>query len=110
MCQGLAVKSINFEGGNIEQSVADYIDILPINSVAQIHLAGCSPASEGELVIDDHACPVSEQVWQGYQQALQRFGAIPTLIEWDNNLPAWTELISEADKARRIADIVFDNC
>lgn len=104
----IAVNSMNFEGGDIKQSVADYINVLPKNSVAQIHLAGCSPASAGEFVIDDHACLVSDQVWQGYQQALQRFGAIPTLIEWDNDLPEWSTLIGEADKARNIANIMFE--
>ncbi|MEL0659538.1 DUF692 domain-containing protein [Psychromonas arctica] len=104
----IAVNSMNFEGGNIKQSVNDYINILPINSVAQIHLAGCTTALPGELVVDDHARPVSDQVWQGYEQALQRFGPIPTLIEWDNDLPEWSILIGEADKARHIANTLFD--
>jgi len=104
----IAVNSINFEDGNIKQSVNDYINILPINSVAQIHLAGCTTALPGELVVDDHARPVSDHVWQGYEQALQRFGKIPTLIEWDNDLPEWSVLISEADKARHIAHTVFN--
>jgi len=103
----IAVNSINFEDGNIAKSVANYIDILPPNSVAQIHLAGCTDANEGDLTIDDHARPVSDKVWQGYQQALQRFGAIPTLIEWDNDLPDWSVLIDEADKARLIANSVL---
>lgn len=103
----IAVNSINFEGGNIKQSVADYIDLLPINSVAQIHLAGCTSPLAGELVVDDHARPVSTQVWQGYEQALQRFGAIPTLIEWDNDLPEWSILIAEANKAREIANTIL---
>lgn len=103
----IAVNSLNFEGGNIKQSVADYIDILPIDSVAQIHLAGCSEVAEGELVIDDHARPVSTHVWQGYQQALRRFGAIPTLIEWDNDLPEWSVLVAEASKARIFANDVL---
>lgn len=103
----IAVNSINFEGANIQQSVKNYINLLPINSVAQIHLAGCSQAMPGELVIDDHAQPVSDDVWKGYQQALQRFGAIPTLIEWDNNLPAWSILIQEAEKARNIAQSIL---
>ena len=104
----IAVNSINFEDGNIQQSVSDYINVLPLNSVAQIHLAGCTPPSIGELVVDDHARPVSMEVWQGYEQALQRFGAIPTLIEWDNDLPEWTTLIGEASKARHIANSVLN--
>lgn len=103
----IAVNSLNFEGGNIQQSVSDYIDELPVDSVAQIHLAGCSASLPGELVIDDHACPVSDDVWLGYEQALTRFGAIPTLIEWDNELPEWLVLVNEANKARDIAHAVF---
>lgn len=103
----IAVNSLNFEGGNIQQSVSDYIDELPVDSVAQIHLAGCSASLPGELVIDDHACPVSDDVWLGYEQVLTRFGAIPTLIEWDNELPEWLVLVNEANKARDIAHAVF---
>jgi uncharacterized protein (UPF0276 family) len=103
----IAVNSINFEGGDIKKSVKDYINVLPVNSVAQIHLAGCSQPSVGELVIDDHACPVSDDVWQGYEQALKRFGAVPTLVEWDNDLPQWSVLIAEAEKARAIAHAVL---
>jgi uncharacterized protein (UPF0276 family) len=103
----IAVNSINFEGGDIKQSVADYINVLPIDSVAQIHLAGCSQPLVGEFVIDDHACPVSDDVWQGYEQALLRFGAVPTLIEWDNDLPQWSVLVAQADKARVIAQAIL---
>ncbi len=103
----IAVNSINFEDGNITKSVTDYINALPVTSVAQIHLAGCSKPQAGELVVDDHACPVSDEVWQGYQQAIKRFGAVPTLIEWDSDLPEWPVLINEAQKARDIADAIL---
>jgi uncharacterized protein (UPF0276 family) len=99
----IAVNSMNFGGVDIQQSVSDYINELPVASVAQIHLAGCSKPLAGELTIDDHACPVSDDVWLGYKQALTRFGAVPTLIEWDSDLPEWSVLIAEANKARDIA-------
>lgn len=103
----IAVNSVNFEGGNIQQSVADYINELPIESVAQIHLAGCTEPLAGEMTIDDHACPVSDDVWQGYKQAIARFGPVPTLIEWDSDLPKWSVLVDEAQKARDIAHAVL---
>jgi len=103
----IAVNSVNFEGGNIQQSVADYINELPIESVSQIHLAGCTKPLAGEMTIDDHAGPVSYDVWQGYKQAIARFGAVPTLIEWDNDLPQWSVLVDEAQKARDIAHAVL---
>ena len=104
----IAVNSLNFEDGNIKQSVTDYINRIPLSSVGQIHLAGCRSQPTGELIIDDHACPVSDEVWQGYEQAIKRFGPIPTLIEWDSDLPAWSVLIDEANKARKITDSVFN--
>ena len=103
----IAVNSVNFEGGDIQQSVSDYINELPLASVAQIHLAGCTSPLAGELMIDDHACPVSDDVWLGYKKALSRFGAVPTLIEWDTDLPKWSVLIAEAKKARDIAHAVL---
>ncbi|MBU2893087.1 DUF692 domain-containing protein [Colwellia sp. D2M02] len=103
----IAVNSLNFEEGNIQQSVADYINVLPVERVAQIHLAGCQMPTLGQLVIDDHARPVSDEVWQGYQLAIERFGAVPTLIEWDNDLPQWSVLVDEARKARDIAQAVL---
>lgn len=103
----IAVNSLNFEKGNIQQSVANYIKVLPLKSVAQIHLAGCHLPLDGQLVIDDHACPVSDEVWQGYQSAIERFGAVPTLIEWDSKLPQWSVLIGEAQKARDIAHSIL---
>lgn len=103
----IAVNSLNFEGGNIQQSVNEYINVLPVTSVAQIHLAGCHMPPAGQIVIDDHARPVSEEVWQGYQLALERFGAIPTLIEWDSDIPQWSVLVDEALKAREIAKVVL---
>ena len=104
----IAVNSLNFENGNIQQSVANYIKVLPLNSVAQIHLAGCKIPEDGQLVIDDHARPVSDDVWQGYKLAIDRFGAVPTLVEWDNDLPEWSVLVGEAQKARDIAQAILN--
>lgn len=103
----IAVNSLNFEHGDIELSIAEYINVLPTNSVAQIHLAGATIPQTG-MVIDDHACPVTDEVWRGYEQAIKRFGAIPTLVEWDTNLPEWSVLINEAHKARAIAERVLE--
>lgn len=80
-----------------------WLDTLPTESVGEIHLAGFKEAVIGELVVDDHSQAVSLQCWDLYAYALRRFGAIPTLIEWDNDLPSWTRLLEEADTARGIA-------
>jgi len=82
---------------------------IPQGLIGEIHLAGYTPVEAGEFVIDDHSQPVSEVGWQLYKLALQRFGAIPTLIEWDNNLPQWDALLNEAKKARTLAREVLND-
>jgi uncharacterized protein (UPF0276 family) len=52
-------------------------------------------------LIDDHGAPVSAAVWDLYDHALARFGAVPTLIEWDTNIPALAVLCAEARMAER---------
>lgn len=79
-----------------------YLDALPASRIGEIHLAGHTLRTvDGgyELRIDDHGSAVAPEVWSLYDQALQRFGAVPTLIEWDTNIPALSELIAEAAKA-----------
>lgn len=87
--------------------VSQWIASIPSTVVGEIHLAGCTPPLKGELMIDDHSRPVSETVWQAYRLAIKRFGAIPTLIEWDSDLPSWEALVAEAQIARRISQEVL---
>ncbi len=98
----LVVNATNSAIPNPIEYVSQWIASIPITVVGEIHLAGCTPPAEGELMIDDHSHPVSETVWQAYRLALKRFGAIPTLIEWDNDLPSWEALVAEAQIARSI--------
>ncbi|MBA5605345.1 DUF692 family protein [Duganella sp. FT3S] len=71
-------------------------------TVGEIHLAGhlVTPLA----VIDHHGDTVAEPVWRLYEAALRRFGRVPTLIEWDTDLPALDVLLGEADKARALAN------
>ena len=74
-----------------------YVDRVPVGSVGEIHLAGyCETAS---MFIDDHGSRVRPAVWAVYEHALRRFGALPTLVEWDTGLPALEVLLGEADHA-----------
>lgn len=77
------------------------IDVAP---VGEFHLAGHSerPLAAGSLLIDTHNRPVKGDVWDLYAAAVQRFGAVPSLIEWDADLPPLSILLREADKARDI--------
>lgn len=74
-----------------------WIDALDAHAVGEIHLAGYHHA--GELAIDDHGSRVRATVWQVFEHALTRVGPVPTLIEWDNELPSLSVLLAEADAA-----------
>ncbi len=74
-----------------------WLACLPPPLVAEIHLAGHD--ASGDIVIDHHGAPVTDEVWQVYDAAIKRFGAVPTLIEWDNHLPGFDVLLAEATSA-----------
>ncbi len=74
---------------------------LPREHVGEMHLAGHSRV--GDLLIDDHGSRVAAPVWALYEAACRRFGAVPTLIEWDTAVPELAVLMEEADKARQFA-------
>jgi uncharacterized protein (UPF0276 family) len=79
-----------------------YLDALPARAIGEMHLAGHAVRTldDGSVVrIDDHGSRVSGEVWTLYEQALQRFGARPTLIEWDSHVPAFEVLLDEAAQA-----------
>ena len=71
-------------------------------SVAEIHLAGFDDS--GPIVIDTHGAPVAPEVWSLYEAAIARFGRVPTLIEWDTDIPAFAVLEREAATAQRVMD------
>jgi uncharacterized protein (UPF0276 family) len=80
----------------------DYLRGLKKDSIEQMHLAGHS--SSGSCLIDTHDGPVADPVWQLYEEALKIFGAIPTLIEWDDKIPDFETLSLEARKAEKLLE------
>jgi len=82
----------------------DYLDAFPHARVGEIHLAGHARAcdAKGEFLIDDHGGPVSPEVWALYRHALAKAGPRPTLIEWDNDVPDWADLLAETETARAV--------
>ncbi len=74
-----------------------YMNWLPAERVAQFHLAGHQDL--GDVVIDTHDGPVCTDVWDLYRRAVRRFGAAPTLIEWDANIPPLQTVLAEAHRA-----------
>jgi hypothetical protein len=77
------------------------IEALPIGSIGEIHVAGhLRKEVDGHmLLIDDHGSRVPGPVWALYARALEKFGPVPTLIEWDTNVPALDVLLAEAATA-----------
>ncbi|MGC1889918.1 MAG: DUF692 domain-containing protein [Stellaceae bacterium] len=82
-----------------------YLDALPAAAIGEIHLAGHHAAEHVNVLIDDHGSRVAQPVWELYAQTLRRFGAVPTLIEWDTNIPALELLLDEARHAQELADL-----
>jgi uncharacterized protein len=77
-----------------------FLDALPKNAVGEMHLAGhCEMV---DIVIDDHGSKACDEVWQLYAHAVKRFGYVPTLIEWDTNVPTLDVLLSEASRADEV--------
>ena len=85
-----------------------YLDAIDPRTVKEIHLAGFTVKQfeQGEIWIDTHSKPVSEPVWQLYRQWVRQhfatLGGVPTLIEWDLDIPDLEVLLGEADKAQQI--------
>lgn len=88
---------------NLGLDVDAFMAELPVRAVQEFHLAGHSrrEVCGRELLIDDHGSPVCDEVWALYDAALRRFGARPTLIEWDNALPPLDALLAQAREADR---------
>lgn len=76
----------------------------PLHRVGEIHLAGHEAESlpSGPLLIDSHGAPVAEPVWALYAEVIAQAGPLPTLVEWDNDLPEWPVLAAEAARAGAI--------
>ncbi len=75
-----------------------YIDAVPADRVVQMHLAGHT--DKGAYLLDTHSAQVCEEVWSLYRRAIERCGPVATLVEWDDEIPAWEVLAAEADRAR----------
>jgi uncharacterized protein len=101
------VNNIFVSAQNHGWDAATYIAALPPRVIGEIHLGGHSvrPTLDGgTLRIDDHGSRVIDEVWALYEAALKHFGPVPTLIEWDNDVPPLNILIEEAARAQRLLD------
>jgi uncharacterized protein len=84
-----------------------YLADFPLEHVSEIHLAGHTEQADDEgelLLIDSHDRPVTDAVWKLFDTVIGQYGPIPTLVEWDSDLPDWPLLKAEADAAQAIID------
>ena len=101
----LDVNNVHVASTNQNWDPFAYIDSYPLAQVQEIHLAGYTrEADEKErpLLIDTHNRPVDDLVWRLFEHAVDLLGPMPTLIEWDADLPSWPELQTEAERAEAI--------
>ncbi|KTD31240.1 hypothetical protein Lmor_2737 [Legionella moravica] len=101
----LDVNNIYVSSVNHQFNALDYIHSMPADRVAQIHLAGHS--NHGDYIIDTHDAPVIQPVWDLYANTIQQLGPVSTMIERDDNMPPFEELLNELEHARRIVKQVL---
>lgn len=98
----LDVNNIHVNAVNHGFDARAYLEAIPAAVVGEIHLAGYEDA--GGVLIDTHGARVSPPVWSLYEAALERFGARPTLVEWDTDIPALDVLLGEAAAATALLE------
>jgi uncharacterized protein (UPF0276 family) len=100
------VNNVYVSANNLGFDAEDYLDRLPADAIDQIHLAGhhADPALGAALLIDAHDSPIAEPVWTLYARLVARVGPRPTLIERDENVPAFAELLAEGTRAQSVLD------
>jgi uncharacterized protein (UPF0276 family) len=94
----LDVNNLHVNQVNLGRDPLAVMDALAAQSVEEIHLAGFFAGAQG--LIDTHGARVAEPVWRLYDAALARFGPVPTLIEWDTDIPPLAVLLDEAAQAQ----------
>jgi uncharacterized protein (UPF0276 family) len=102
----LDVNNVHVSAFNHGFDATRYLEAIPPRCVGELHLAGHTRAGEGHdaILIDTHDAPVPDPVWSLYKRALRRFGPLPTLIEWDADLPPLATLVAEAGRAQAMME------
>jgi len=103
----LDVNNVFVSATNLNFNAADYLSDFPVELVGEVHLGGHFVDADDHgapLLIDSHGEAVVDPVWQLYAGLIGRAGPLPTLIEWDNDVPDWPVLAAEAARAARILE------
>lgn len=98
----LDVNNVFISATNLKMGARDYIDAYPTDHVGELHLGGHDEDTDdagAPLLIDSHGREVADPVWELYRYTLAQTGPTPTLIEWDNDVPDWSALRAEAERA-----------
>jgi uncharacterized protein (UPF0276 family) len=96
----LDVNNIWVSGVNHGFDPYTYVDAVPPERVGQFHLAGHTV--HASHLLDTHDHPVCDEVWALYAHAVRRFGRVSTLVEWDDLIPSYEELVAESERARAV--------
>ncbi len=105
----LDVNNVFVSATNLNFNAAAYLTDFPVELVGEVHLGGHFVDADDHgapLLIDSHNAAVVDPVWQLYAGLIARAGPLPTLIEWDNDVPEWPVLAAEASRAQQILDPV----
>jgi uncharacterized protein (UPF0276 family) len=104
------VNNVFVSASNLGYGAEAYLDALPAEAIGEIHLAGHGTDEGGsDLLIDTHGAPVAEPVWALYRRLIDRIGPRPTLIERDDDVPAFEVLMAERDRAAAMLEPVLEN-
>ncbi|WGV15808.1 DUF692 domain-containing protein [Fuscovulum ytuae] len=100
----LDVNNVFVSCTNHRRDPRDWLAAFPLSHVGEIHLGGHAEEElpSGPLLIDDHGSPVADPVWTLYAEVIADAGPLPTLIEWDNDIPPFATLMDEAARAAKI--------
>jgi uncharacterized protein (UPF0276 family) len=101
----LDVNNVFVSSTNHARSPEEYLAAFPMEAVGEIHLGGHAPDLDDAgrpLLIDAHDRAVDAAVWRLYESVIRQHGAMPTLIEWDNDVPVWQVLFAQAQEADQI--------
>ncbi len=96
----LDVNNIYVSSQNHLFEAEDYLYAMPVERIAEIHLAGYE--DHETHLLDTHSRPVSDPVWDLFTKAIKHVGDVPVLIEWDNDIPPLARVMQEAAKAQQI--------
>ena len=98
----LDVNNVFISATNLDYTPQSYIDAYPMAHVGEIHIGGHDEDEDDAgrpLLIDSHGCEAAEPVWALLDCALAKIGSAPVLVEWDNDVPDWPDLLAEAERA-----------